>query len=63
MEPDDQQEQDNLDAIYAQQEGENRQEWEARIRARGERVQDEFRRECREWFARGNPKFDNEWTI
>lgn len=46
---DDQQEQDDLDAVYAQQENEERSQWEARIKERGWRVANEFSREVKEW--------------
>lgn len=45
----DQQEQDDLDAAYAQQEGEERRQWEERILARGRRVYEEWRPEAQAW--------------
>ncbi len=45
----DQQEQDDLDAAYAQRENEERHHFEERILARAQRVYEEFDREIREW--------------
>ncbi len=45
----DQQEQDDLDAVYAQQDNEERRQFEERILARGKRVYQDFDREIREW--------------
>lgn len=42
-------EQDDLDAAYAQQEGEERRQWEERILARAQKVYDEWQPEVREW--------------
>jgi hypothetical protein len=41
----DQQEQDDLDAAYAQQEGEERRQWEERILKRSADVTERFHRE------------------
>lgn len=45
-------EQDDLDAAYAQQEGEERRQWEDRILVRAQRVYDEFQPEVRDWLKR-----------
>lgn len=47
MEVDEQQ--DDLDAAYAQQQGEERRQWEERILARSQRVYDEFQIEVKQW--------------
>lgn len=43
------QEQDDLDAAYAQQQGEERRHFEERILARAQRVYDEFQIEVKDW--------------
>lgn len=45
-------EQDDLDAAYAQQEGEERRQWEERILARAQKVYDEWQPEVRAWLER-----------
>lgn len=45
----DEQEQDDLDAAYAQQQGEERRQFEERILARGRRVYEEWLPEVRAW--------------
>lgn len=47
MEVDEQQ--DDLDAAYAQQQGEERRQWEERILTRAQRVYDEFQIEVKQW--------------
>lgn len=42
-------EQDDLDAAYAQQENEERRHFEERILARAQRVYDEFHIEVKDW--------------
>lgn len=44
-----QQEQDDLDAAYAQQEGEERRQWEERILSRAQKVYDEFHQGVKDW--------------
>jgi len=46
---DDQQWEDDLAAAYAQQENEERRQWEERILARGRRVYEEFQPEVKQW--------------
>lgn len=46
------QEQDDLDAAYAQAEGEERRQWEERILARAQKVYDEWQPEVRAWLER-----------
>lgn len=48
----DEQEQDDLDAAYAQQEGEERRQWETRIMARAQKVYEEWQPEVRAWLER-----------
>lgn len=45
------QEQDDLDAAYAQQQGEERRQWEERILARSQRVYEEFSQEVKAWLS------------
>ena len=45
-------EQDDLDSWYAQQQGEERRQFEERILARAQRVYDEFQPEVRDWLKR-----------
>lgn len=52
MEIDDQQECDDLDAMYAQQQNEERRQWEERILARGQRIHEEFQHEVKEWLEK-----------
>lgn len=44
-------EQDDLDAAYAQQEGEERRHFEERILARAQRVYEEFSQDVKAWMS------------
>jgi hypothetical protein len=45
-------EQDDLDAAYAQQQGEERRHFEERILSRAQKVYNEWQPEVREWLER-----------